>query len=93
MFYKTTVEHIIIQVRIKANSSRSAFNVIENERLKINIKAPAIEGKANRALIAFLAKAFKIPQQRIEIIQGQTSKFKTLKLPYSKAIHNFILTL
>ena len=38
----------------------------EKARLKIRVKAPAIEGRANSALIAFLAETFGLPKSRVE---------------------------
>ena len=46
--------------------------------LKIAVNAPAIDGKANKALIALLAKRLKIAKSNIEIVSGLTDRSKTL---------------
>jgi uncharacterized protein len=48
--------------------------------LRIRIAAPPVEGAANRELIRFLAKKFKVPQNALEIISGVSSKNKTIRL-------------
>jgi len=49
----------------------------END-FKIKITAQPIDGKANKCLIEFLSKTFKIPKSSIEIVKGETSKEKTI---------------
>mgnify|MGYP003311110199 CR=1 FL=1 len=51
---------------------------LEDEFIKIKVTAQPIENKANKALIEFLSKTFKIPKSNIEILKGDTSKEKTL---------------
>jgi uncharacterized protein (TIGR00251 family) len=48
--------------------------------LKIKLRAPAMEGKANAALIAFLAERLKIPAQAIVLVRGQKSRDKILRI-------------
>jgi len=46
--------------------------------LKIQLKTPPIEGKANKALIAFLAKNCRVSKSQITIKKGLTSRRKTI---------------
>lgn len=46
--------------------------------LKLSVTAVAEDGKANKAVIALLAKRLKLPKSAIEIASGQTSRHKTL---------------
>ena len=48
-------------------------------RLKIKITAPPVDGRANAALIDFLAKHFRVPKSTIEILRGTTIPEKTLR--------------
>jgi len=68
---------IIISLKISPNSSKNEF-VANNGEIKIKIAAPPIDGKANKVLIEFLSKTFKIPKTYFEIVRGETSKEKTL---------------
>ena len=52
--------------------------MIEDEFIKVKITAQPIENKANKALIEYLAKKFKLPKTSVSIIKGKTSKDKTL---------------
>ena len=76
---KEIAEGLIIRVRIVPNSSKNDI-VLEEEFVKIKVTAQPIENKANKSLIEFLSKSFKIPKTNIEILRGDTSKEKTLLL-------------
>ena len=76
---KQVSDGLIIKVKIVPNSSKNDI-VLEEEFIKVKVTAQPIENKANKALIEFLSKVFKIPKTSIEILKGETSKEKTLLL-------------
>lgn len=76
---KTTENGLIIKVKIVPNSSRNEI-ILEEEFIKVKVTAQPIENKANKALIEFLSKQFKLPKTSIQIIKGETSKAKTILL-------------
>ena len=49
-------------------------------QLKIAVQAPPIEGRANSALIAFLAETFGLAKSKIEIVSGELSRSKVFLL-------------
>lgn len=76
---KETTEGILLKLRISPNSFKNEI-IKDGDILKIKITAQPIENKANKALIEFLAKQFKIAKSSISIVKGETSKDKTLLL-------------
>ena len=76
---KETAEGLIVRVKIVPNSSKNDL-ILEDEFIKIKVTAQPIENKANKALIEFLSKKFKIAKTNIEILKGDVSKEKTLLL-------------
>lgn len=68
---------LIVRLKIVPNSSKNDI-ILEEEFLKVKVTAQPIENKANKALVEFLSKRFKIPKTSIEILKGDTSKEKTL---------------
>lgn len=44
----------------------------------IRIAAPAVDGRANAALVAFVAKALRVPRSSVRIVRGETSRDKRL---------------
>ena len=47
---------------------------------KIKLTAPAIEGKANKALVKLLAKKLGLPKRALRIISGERSKMKSIQI-------------
>ena len=74
---KETKDGLIAHIKISPNSKRNEI-VREEEYTKIKITAQPIDGKANKALVEFLSKNFKIPKTSIKILKGETSKEKTI---------------
>lgn len=50
------------------------------KELKIKLRAPPVDGKANESLIKFLAEIFDLPTSRISIVRGESSRHKVLRL-------------
>lgn len=74
---KEVSEGLIIKVRIAPNSSKNDI-IQEDGFIKIKVTAQPIENKANKALIEYLSKKFKIAKTSVEILKGETSKDKTI---------------
>ena len=48
--------------------------------LKVRVRAAPVEGKANAALIALMAKALDMPKSKIRLVGGDTARIKTLEI-------------
>jgi len=62
---------------------RSSINKVCGEHagaLKINLTAPPVEGKANRAVVDFLSSLFDLPKKNIQILSGHQSRKKRVLL-------------
>jgi uncharacterized protein (TIGR00251 family) len=68
--------HLFIQPK----SSKNEIVGIHDNKLKIKIKAPPVEGKANEELVEFLSDVFAIPKRQVEITKGDTGRNKTVIL-------------
>jgi len=92
VIYQIKDDKVIINVKAQPNSSKNKIAGIYGDSLKINIKAPAVEGAANKELIKFISKEFKIPKSEI-VLKGETSKKKQLILPLNEKIKKFLESL
>lgn len=79
---KETKDGLTVQIKISPNASKNEI-VKDETGIKIKLTAQPIEGKANKALIEFLSKQFKIAKTSIIILKGETSKDKTLLIKVS----------
>ncbi len=68
----------LLNLRISPNASKNEIIKSDDGSIKVKITAQPVDGKANKALIEFLSKTFKIPKTSIDIVRGETSKDKTV---------------
>ncbi len=71
---------LILSVRIVPRAAKSEIVGEHGGALKIRIAAPPIDGAANAELVKILSKTFGVSKSRIEILSGQTSKTKQIKI-------------
>jgi hypothetical protein len=79
-FTRATPDGCTLTVRIHPGARKNAITGTHDNALKISLTTPPIEGRANEALIAFLADQLHIPKSRIALITGTTSRNKTLRI-------------
>lgn len=73
----------IFTLEVSANSRIEKFPSGYNtwrQAIGIQVKAPAVEGKANKAIMGLIADILNIPKTRVHIISGQTSSVKKIKI-------------
>jgi len=82
MFFEWQGDKLIISVRIQTRAANDGFAEIlgepPEERIKIRITAPPVEGKANQHLIGYLARTFKVAKSAVRILSGETGRNKRL---------------
>lgn len=72
---------MILPVRVKPNARRDALVGWEDGTLVVAVAAPATEGRANEALLRFLADALGLAPSRLSVRRGQQSRIKHIELP------------
>jgi len=92
MFYEIKGEKVSIRIKAQPAASKNEFCEIYGEdAIKIRIKAPAVEGAANKELIKFLSKSFKVPKSDIIFKTGQNSKIKIIEFPLTEKFKEWIV--
>jgi len=72
---------VTFPVRVHPGASRTkAKSILADGTVKIDIAAVPEDGKANAELIRFLAEEFDVPKSRVEVVRGQTSKTKVIRI-------------
>ena len=71
---------VIFKVRVQAGAGKNEIVRVQGDALKVKINAPPVKGKANKALIDFLAEKLGVKRSQVEIISGHTSKIKKIKV-------------
>lgn len=71
-------EGLLVDIRVQPKSAQNAIVGEHDGALKIKLNAPPVEGKANKALLQFLAKRLHCPKSSLEIVSGQTNRSKRI---------------
>lgn len=70
-----------LAIRVTPRASKNEISeILSDGTVKIRLTAPPVEGKANAALIAFLAEVIGVPQSKIEIVAGETGRDKLVSI-------------
>ncbi len=67
-------------IAVKSNAKKNAVEQVADGSLRVFVKAPPLEGRANEAVIETLAAHFKVPKSRVTIVGGLKSKTKTVRI-------------
>lgn len=68
------------QVKVQARARREEIVGEHGGALKIRLTAPPVEGRANQACCAFLAKRLKVPRASVKIVAGEHAPKKLLTI-------------
>jgi uncharacterized protein (TIGR00251 family) len=75
---------VTLAVRAQPGAKKTAITGVYGEgaaaQLKIAVHAPPLEGRANQALIAYLAELFSLPKNAVELVTGELSRSKVFLL-------------
>jgi hypothetical protein len=71
---------VYIDILVQPRASRARVGPIHGDRLKVAVTAPPVDGEANAAVIALLAKSLAVPRSAIEVASGQSSRRKTVRV-------------
>jgi uncharacterized protein (TIGR00251 family) len=93
MFYTIDNDRVTLRIKAQPAASKNEFcEVYDENAIKIRIKAPAVEGAANKELVKFLSKRFKIPKSDILFRSGAHSKIKSVEFPLSERFLEWVET-
>jgi uncharacterized protein (TIGR00251 family) len=71
---------IIFAIKVQPRARRNAITGAVGEALKLALTDPPVDGRANQAVIEFLAELFEIPRASVTIASGETSRNKMVRI-------------
>ncbi len=77
-YYSTSPKGTRLELQVRPRAGRNRIIGVQSDRLKVEIKAPDEGGKANAALLRFMAKMLGVPSSSVSILTGKTARKKTL---------------
>ncbi|NRP88801.1 hypothetical protein GFPCMMHI_04724 [Ensifer adhaerens] len=83
--WQVSSDHLRLSVRLTPNGGRDAIDGVENGSegecyLKARVSVAPEKGKANKALIALIAKSIGIPKSALSLVSGETARKKILRI-------------
>ena len=83
-WYRRSGDILTLTLHVQPGAKRTELAGLHGDALKIRLAAPPIEGRANEALLRFVADAFGVPLRQVELKQGSQSRHKVVAISGSK---------
>jgi len=71
---------LTLALHVQPGAKRTGAAGLHGESLKVRLAAPPVEGKANEALIAWLAQEFGVPARQVRLLRGEKSREKVVEI-------------
>ena len=84
MWYRCEGEHVTLTLHVQPGAKKSEVSGLHGDALKIRLAAPPIEGRANEALLRFVADSFNVPLKNVELLRGTQSRHKMVRVTGSQ---------
>jgi uncharacterized protein (TIGR00251 family) len=91
-WYRREGNSLMLTLHIQPGAKRSEIAGLHGEALKIRLAAPPVEGRANEALLRFIAELFEVPLRDVELLRGAQSRRKTVRVAGSMVEPQRLLT-
>lgn len=69
-----------LDLHVQPGASRTEVAGLHGDRLKLRVAAPPVDGRANDALVAWLATRCGMARHRVRLVRGERSREKTVEL-------------
>lgn len=77
---RTDGPNVILSLHVQPGAKKTEVAGPHGDALKIRLAAPPVDGKANEALLAFIAKKVGAGRTAVELVSGQTSRTKRVRI-------------
>ena len=74
---------VLLRLSVMPNAKRTEVDGLHDGALRVRLAAPPVDGRANDALIAWLAKSMGVPKRDVEVLRGESSRRKQVAIAVS----------
>jgi uncharacterized protein len=74
---------VLLQLSVTPNAKRTEVDGLHDGALRVRLAAPPIDGRANEALVAWLAKSLGVPKRDVAVLRGESSRRKQVAIAVS----------
>ncbi len=79
-FVRDVADGCTVSVRVHPGARENAVSGVHAGAVKISLTTPPVDGRANEALIAFVAELLRLPRGRVNLVSGAASRSKVLRI-------------
>jgi uncharacterized protein (TIGR00251 family) len=73
-------DSVLLDVLVQPRASRVKLGPLHDGRLKVAVTAPPVDGAANSAVVEAVARALGVAKSHVEVVRGDSSRRKTLRI-------------
>ena len=73
-------DEVVLELHVQPGAKKTEFAGMHGERRKLRLAAPPVDGRANEALVEFLAKEYGVPKRCVTIEAGLHSRQKRVRV-------------
>ena len=79
-WWRAQGDSLVLELHVQPGAARTEVAGLHGERLKLRVRARAVEGEANAALIEYLAERLGVAKRDVAIDAGETSRQKRVRV-------------
>jgi len=79
-WYRWDQDVLTLRLRVQPRAGRTAFAEPLADTLKVKLKAPPVDGRANAELVRYLADAFGVTRSEVEVVSGRRARTKQIRI-------------
>ena len=79
----TRGDGVLLHLSVMPNAKRTEVDGLHDGALRVRLAAPPIDGRANEALVAWLAKSLGVPKRDVDVLRGESSRRKQVAIAVS----------
>ena len=79
-YLRAAADGVLLSVKLQPRASANEVGAPLGNELRVKVTAPPVDAAANEALVRLLAERLDYPRSRVELVRGQTSRHKLVKL-------------
>lgn len=90
MWFRTENDKVKINILAKPNAKKTTLLAISGQGMHIALHAHPRDGEANKELLSYLAKLFRVPKSQIKLLRGEANRHKQVLLPLTDSVRRFL---
>jgi len=79
-YLRSDSEGVWLSIKLQPRASANEIGDVNGNELRIKVTAPPVDSAANEALVRFLAETLDCSRNKVELVRGQTSRHKTVRI-------------